>query len=286
MELLDELENLAGLAHMADQAKDYPNNEAYDLSIKRFEGLFQPSSYLPQLPHASTTGATITPVDTTSRFLVKLEGPLDTASKIQHVAGLLEPPPIHNGVSESGKAAKFCLINGMTKKYLLSSVAHSFDPTFIRINRAHKDLSSYSSAPTLGSDREFTLPQFRTTDPNYNYQPTQTNYPVWYFFYGTLGEPEILAWKLALAERPVLTPAVVHGGLIKTWGGKYKGLVDGPDSATVDGWAYEVASEEHEEQLRYYETDQYEVVRCEIRLMNGEEKSVKGLTFRFVGDVD
>ncbi|KAK1144697.1 hypothetical protein N8T08_005001 [Aspergillus melleus] len=232
MELLDELENLAGLAHMADQAKDYPNNEAYDLSIKRFEGLFQPSSYLPRhtnpLPHASTTGATITPVDTKTSFLVKLEGPLDTASKIQHVAGLLEPPPVHNGVGESGKAAKFCLINGKTKRYLLSSVAaHSFNPTFIRINRAHKNLSSYSSAPTLGSDREFTLPQFRASDPNHNDQPTQSNYPVWYFFYGTLGEPEILAQKLALAERPVLTPAVVHGGLIKMWGGKYKGLVDG-----------------------------------------------------------
>ncbi|KAI9035729.1 uncharacterized protein KD926_002950 [Aspergillus affinis] len=132
MELLDELENLAGLAYMADQAKGHPNNDAYDLSIKRFEGFFQPSSYLPRhadlFPHASATGATITSGDTKISFLVKLEGLLVTASRIEDLAGLLELPPIHKGIGESGQTAQFCLINGTTKKYLLSSLAHSFSP--------------------------------------------------------------------------------------------------------------------------------------------------------------
>ena len=113
--------------------------------------------------------------------------------------------------------------------------------------------------------------------------PAQNQYPVWYFFHGTLTDPEILAQKISLLELPVLRQAAVKGGKIKMWGGKYKALVDGPSSAIVDGWAYEVSSEEGEEQLRYYETDQYEAVRCEIHMVDSGEV-VKGLTFRFIDD--
>lgn len=66
---------------------------------------------------------------------------------------------------------------------------------------------------------------------------------------------------------------------MKSWAGKYKALVDGPPSARIQGHAYEVMSEDHEESLRAYETVRYEVVRCDIHI---EGKGVvRGLTFRF-----
>jgi hypothetical protein len=48
----------------------------------------------------------------------------------------------------------------------------------------------------------------------------------------------------------------------------------------VEGWAYEVTSREHEQALQYYETDKYEVVRCNIH--REDEASTTGLTFRFI----
>jgi hypothetical protein len=50
----------------------------------------------------------------------------------------------------------------------------------------------------------------------------------------------------------------------------------------VGGFAYLVRSAEEEEALRYYETDKYSVVRCEIEFVEGGEIT-KGLTFKFVG---
>jgi hypothetical protein len=73
------------------------------------------------------------------------------------------------------------------------------------------------------------------------------------------------------------------GGDIKTWGWEYKALIDGPSSAIVDGWAYEVCSEEEEEQFRYYETGQNEAVRCDILMVDSGD-TAKGLTFSFIDD--
>ena len=87
--------------------------------------------------------------------------------------------------------------------------------------------------------------------------------------------------SLPTSEQLDLRPACVTGGRIKTWAGKYKALVD-DDSASASaciGWAYEVQCPEHEEALRIYETERYQVVRCTIEMW---EQSVGGLTFRFV----
>ncbi|OTA94659.1 hypothetical protein M434DRAFT_394460 [Hypoxylon sp. CO27-5] len=113
--------------------------------------------------------------------------------------------------------------------------------------------------------------------------PAQNEYPVWYFFYGTLADPMVL--KRLLGHQPSYQPATVTGGVLKTWGGKYKALVDAIDQkAEVQGHAFLVQDQEQEHSLQLYETDKYEVVRCEIQI-DGKEK-VKGLTFRFIGDVD
>ncbi|KAE8315509.1 hypothetical protein BDV41DRAFT_574884 [Aspergillus transmontanensis] len=147
---------------------------------------------------------------------------------------------------------------------------------------ADKHLSNYSMSPYLGADIDPTLPHHRAQSMDQIFLPAQNQYPVWYFFYGTLTDPEILARKLSLPGLPVLRRAMVKGGRIIMWGGKYNALIDGPSSSIVDGgWAYEVRSEEEEEQLRYYETDQYEVVRCEIHIVDSGD-IVKGLTFRFI----
>ncbi|OGM47954.1 hypothetical protein ABOM_002663 [Aspergillus bombycis] len=138
-------------------------------------------------------------------------------------------------------------------------------------------------SPCLGSDIDPTLPHHRAQSMDEIFLPAQNQYPVWYFFYGTLADPEILARQTSRSELPVLRRATVKGGIIKMWGGKYKALIDGPSSAIVDGWTYEVNSGEEEEQLRYYETDQYEVVRCEIHILESGVL-VKGLTFRFIDD--
>ena len=89
----------------------------------------------------------------------------------------------------------------------------------------------------------------------------------------------MLSRVLGLSEDPILEPACLTGGIVKTWAGKYKALVNGPDTARVEGWAYQVKTEACEDALRFYETEKYEVVRCIIAL-NGEE--VKGCTFRFI----
>ena len=116
--------------------------------------------------------------------------------------------------------------------------------------------------------------------------PSQSQYPVWYFFYGTLADPHILGRVLNLPpthDGPTLIPAKVCGGKIKIWASKYKALVNGSKNDYVNGLAYQVCSEEQEDSLLFYETDKYEVARCEIFLTEG--RTVRGLTFRFVEDL-
>ncbi|KAF9741609.1 hypothetical protein PMIN01_01148 [Paraphaeosphaeria minitans] len=62
--------------------------------------------------------------------------------------------------------------------------------------------------------------------------------------------------------------------------GLYPALVDGEEGDIVRGWAYLVESREHEDRLRFYETNKYEVVRCEIWI---EGSRISGLAFRFCG---
>ena len=140
-------------------------------------------------------------------------------------------------------------------------------------SKARKDLCDSSVYPTLGQDNDDT-----TLFQYHPLMPRQEEYPVWYFFYGTLGDAEQLSWVLGLDEVPILHLAKILGGVVK-WAGLYKALVDGPETAEVEGWAYLVKTEEQEDDLRFYETANYEVVRCGIIMEGG---TVDGCTFRFV----
>ena len=231
------------------------------------------------------TSVTISPVQARVVYVVKLENALDSAKKIQDAAGLKELPAIIQGTAEDDGDASFCRIDGTAKHAIMHWLfAHNikFRPMFARIfQKAEKDLCNDSMHPTLGFDA--TLPQHRPADIKSLFAPTQEQYPVWYFFYGTLANATVLSRQLLLQEVPDLRPAKITGGLLKTWAGKYKALVDGPANACVEGFAYCVLTKEHEDALRSYETDNYEVVRCTISFKDGE---VQGCTFRFVGTTE
>ncbi|KAK5626388.1 hypothetical protein RRF57_002103 [Xylaria bambusicola] len=124
------------------------------------------------------------------------------------------------------------------------------------------------------------MPQFRLSPAEYtSFTPSQSQYPVCYFFYGTLADPKVLG--RLLGTKPLYKDATVYGGTLKTWGRKYKAMIDSP-GGVVHGRASWVQNEYQEDILRAYETEKYEVVRCE--LYTGTAK-IKGLTFRFIGDL-
>lgn len=194
-------------------------------------------------------------------YLMKLSGPLSTAAQVQAAAGLPTTPAIMDGTSDEGEPAKFCRLSQaatQTIKTWLSEtgIPHRDRPTFIRLALSAKDPSPHSPCPTLSLDT--TLPQHRPNNTTDEFHPLQNEWPVWYFFYGTLADPDKLVGMLGLSEDefPVLERATVKGGFVRTWGGEYKVIVDG--SETVRGWAYEVRTKEHEDVLRTYESERNE----------------------------
>lgn len=217
----------------------------------------------------------------TSEYLLKLDGPLNSATAVQTFAGLSDELPVFRGTNNSCEDASFVIVNGIVKELITRKLSGSFNPHFVYRPMAAKDLSASCLCPKLGID--FTLPQFKPHDAKsmlpHAMIPQQHDYPVWYFFYGTLGEPDRLTRLLDLAEPPTLDEAYVRGGGVKTWADTYRALVDGDRTDKVYGWAYLIHSKEQEDALRLYETDAYEVVRCTIQTKNGRRR---GLTFQFV----
>lgn len=276
-----------------------PEKEAQGFSQDAYEHWMQmggQSAYL----HGETKQVDIPASQANSSpYLILLEGILSTPNTIQDAANLSDPPPTIQAASET-QDATFCKIDGTIKQSIetwLSQQKSTFKPTFIRISKAKKDLDPNSIYPTLGL--ESTLPQHRfCSDLSLNANPTQSRihsngtgrpvlqdeYPAWYFFYGTLADPDVLTRLLSPSEAgpPTLVRASVSVGLIKSWAGRYKALVDGASTDHVDGSAYEVTSREQEDILLTYETENYAVVRCAITMAS---KTVQGLTFRFVGSL-
>ncbi|EXJ94209.1 hypothetical protein A1O1_02602 [Capronia coronata CBS 617.96] len=217
--------------------------------------------------------------DERGRFILQLAGPLTTPEIIQNAAALNKIPTLSEGVGEDGPA-RFCEIDGAAKRRLLSWVAKhhcGFQPTIIRLSKAKKELCTHTPAPMLG--RNCALPQYRADHADFEPVPSPDQYPVWYFFYGTLADPDVISQHLGLGKTPNYVPAHVTGGRIRTWAGKYKALVEAP-GVFVFGSAFLVESRAYEDALRFYETDKYEVVRCQITTQNGV---MDGLTFRFDG---
>ncbi|KAF2802395.1 uncharacterized protein BDZ99DRAFT_468869 [Mytilinidion resinicola] len=226
-------------------------------------------------------------------YLVKLEPPFSTPEELA-VAANLGPnntPSVEKATGDEG-TARFCRLSPHSKDVLVDwlNLKHpSYRPTFIRIGKASKELSSTSTYPSLGVDT--TLPQHRPNawDASRPY-PLQDEYPVWYFFYGTLADQDLLAnlfgWSDVAHKLPILYRASLKGGILKTWGGRYRAMIDSPGNL-VEGFAYQVQSRDEEDALLVYETEKYEVVRCNIVLeviaSVGLKQLVKGCTFRYAG---
>ncbi|EXF83643.1 hypothetical protein CFIO01_00785 [Colletotrichum fioriniae PJ7] len=203
-------------------------------------------------------------------YLLKLERPFSSPGDVQMVCGASSMLPLRfSGTDDDGAAASFCKVDEATMKILLnhlSAIGSTFQPIFIRYAKAEKNLSATSIHPTLGS--EATLPHQRpSTESDIKFDqrllPAQDQYPVWYFFYGTLADPTVLNNLLGI--EPVYRAAKVRGGRLVTWGGKYKALVDAPayNKDCVYGHAFLVKNKDQEDALQLYETDNYEVVRSQ-----------------------
>ena len=90
--------------------------------------------------------------------------------------------------------------------------------------------------------------------------------------HGYPADLQVLPRVLGLSEdQLILGLASVARGAVKMWDVKYKALVDGSDTAHVKGSAHQVKKQEDEEALLFYETENYEVVRCTIAINEGEK---------------
>ncbi|KAJ3456644.1 hypothetical protein MRS44_016667 [Fusarium solani] len=117
----------------------------------------------------------------------------------------------------SGQSSSFCKVNGLEKLAIETILSKSkiylaSCPTFIRISVARKELSANSIYPTLGVDS--TMPQHRLGNQNDSPQPTQHEYPVWYFFYGTLTQSDVLSDLVG--TDPVYHDAKIRGGVLES----------------------------------------------------------------------
>lgn len=243
------------------------DKESYEYSIARAK---QPSKKI-----------TFT-VNSPDTYLVQIERGKAGNVSLDMMRQIDAKPKLRVGTDEDGNPVQFCHIDGDSRGRLTEICSsHGMPcPTFLRISIAAKELANDSKYPTLGIDS--TLPQHRLDSTNAPPYPLQNDFPVWYFFYGTLTDRAILSSAMGRqdAEDVVLNSARVFGARLTSWGGKYKALVEADAGEKVDGRAYLVRSKQEEESLRIYETGKYQVSRCQIEMETTEGWSAyHGLTF-------
>ncbi|CAD0109802.1 unnamed protein product [Aureobasidium uvarum] len=219
------------------------------------------------------TTSPYSPPNNTLRGMI-LGGLLSTPGDVRDIAGFT--PKLIKAESEDSSAS-FCYVTVGQERRIRQGLSDrgitGFESCFISINIAAKD---HSALPKLGVD-DTTMPQHRLN----NITDLAQRYPVLYFFYGTLAQPEIPKRVLESEHEPDLSslqPAHVLDGKITDLG-QYRALVNGTSDSRVNGHAFMIQSENQERALRLYETKMYEVVRCDIWL-SGRSMPVKGLTFR------
>ncbi|KAI0192828.1 hypothetical protein F4808DRAFT_442630 [Astrocystis sublimbata] len=320
MDLLEEIESMARAAQL-DHDHDHDHDQPHCDDIKRWESLFGFSSsqaireiqdHRSNLSRPTVSDAhwemvraqkevegfnkeayeysnTYRPpkrsaIQTSTQnrtYLVQLGGPIDNPESLMRAARLGKAPPTLDGTDDEGNPTSFCKVDTAAKNNIFAYLSKNeslYRPTFVPYSIAAKELSNTSAYPELAVDT--TMPQFRLSSTNDQcIVPAQNEFPVWYFFYGTLADPIVLGRLLGV--RPSYKEASIRGGLLTTWAGKYKALIDMP-GGHVRGSAFLVQSQDEEDALRCYETDKYEVVRCDILF---EGKTHGGLTFRYTSNL-
>lgn len=284
VEAKDQIEN-----YRADVFREGISNDLWaDIAAEKEAAGWDREAYEYSLTHLRYIKSSAPRAASKGTFLVKMEGPL-TLETICTSAQLSGMPPVSYGREDDGaEDTVFVTVDGPARDNIITwATANNswFTPTIVKLAKANKALNAHNIGPALGIDA--TLPQHLPQDISHaNVKPQQNESPVFYFFYGTLANPEILTHHLDLpvTEPPVLYPATVRGGAIKNWG-KYRALTDdfSPTTKPVSGYAYLVQTQANEDALRFYETDKYDVVRCEITFVESQDV-VWGLTFRFAGE--
>ncbi|OSS51033.1 hypothetical protein B5807_04581 [Epicoccum nigrum] len=214
-----------------------------------------------------------------TNYLLRLDHPFTTPRDVAHQLGLSRVPEIEVGEGEDGSTC-FC--------HLDQSVIDAFDAcsartakdhpgkkwTKVILNIAHKD----TALPHLGRDE--TLPQHRLCTSI----PRKAEYPVDYFFYGTLAAPDRLArlFGVEINEVTELRPAICLDDRIRIWAKKYRALVGCP-GGEVQGHVFRIKSVEEEKALRAYDGDSDEVVDARV-VIDGKVKGFR--TFRYAGYED
>lgn len=217
------------------------------------------------------------------QVLLRLTTPLEIPWAVAEAAGMECLPPLRHGIGDEAGDVEFCILDALEQQKVAAwskCYAPGFEPTFVMLTggKAAKELDDMTARPTLGVDT--TLPQFCASVAGL-VRPSQIEYRVWYFFYGTLADPGKLAEVLETpGAKYELSQASVKREKLRTWGGgKYLAMIDAAESDEVTGWAFLVHDEAQEDKLRMYETHRYDVVRCEIAIE--ALGSVRGHAFRF-----
>ena len=284
MDYLDDLDQDAfeAFCELGDEMPSLSNTSA-SYACPGVQGILEAYKQEKALEEAQKPSAKCGSEARSRMYLFKFSSPV-TPAVLASAAILTSQPDIVVGEGEDG-VAQFCQLDEQDMYRLQRWLAADFPlfrPIFAPINKAYKELCPFSAYPTLGLDA--TMPQHRPDATTSIFLPAQDQYPVWYFFYGTLADSKFLS-ELLCVEKPKLTGAAINGGAIRTWGKKYLALVDSP-SSQVGGWAYQVMSKEQEDALLVYETAKYEVVRVAIAFKGNDYSGqvVKGCTFRFAGE--
>ncbi|KAH6900387.1 hypothetical protein B0T10DRAFT_542668 [Thelonectria olida] len=163
-------------------------------------------------------------------YLVKLQA-------VKSIAGLPHTPEVMTGADDTRRE------NDLGP-----------NPTFLQLTLAEKALSHGSAALTLGLD--VTLPQNRAESMKTVFKPSQDEYQLWYFMYGTLADPK---------ELSIVLPTVTGGRFLSR-----NTIVDadiGQSSPKSQGKAFLVQTEQQEEALRFSVTDKFEVCQLQTELV-------------------
>ncbi|KAK3078756.1 hypothetical protein LTS18_006695, partial [Coniosporium uncinatum] len=162
-------------------------------------------------------------------YFMELKWPLDSPAKVQDAADMPLAPLIRRVQTRHGFAV-FCEVDVQEKALLEQWLveqgeASPSETLFIRLSKARKALSADSFCPMLGGVT--TMPQYRPTEYT-PIRPAQNEFPVWYFFYGALTDPQKLSDLLALpsVDEPILRPDHVKHGTIKLLKQNYRALID------------------------------------------------------------
>lgn len=180
-----------------------------------------------------------------ARYLFKLNAALSEPAQIQTLFDLSSEPEVLP--DENNPSIRFIIIDGVTRNAIASYLVPGKGLFIPLPASASKNLSD---SKTLGGGALSC--------------PGQDDYPVPYFFYGTLADREKSQDVIGLDEPPELVEARVKEGKVKMWGRTFRAIVDGEKEDMVEGEMYVVRNQEEEDALRHYEGAIYEVVRCLI----------------------